>query len=198
MRRHIGTASTLTILLLAGNAEAGLLPASTVSAEGGSFRHEYDIGLQSGSMLKSGDYFTIYDFAGFVEGTNTQPSGFTFSTANSGPTPAGVLPSDDGGVSNLTWTYNGGETIGPAELGKFSAVSHYGETTDDSFTGRSHRTVDGHLNSNLTDTEVPVPKAPDMCQHVPEPSTLILLAAGLPILIGFRRIRPNVARRSAS
>lgn len=190
MRRHIGTGITLALMLFAGKTHAGLLPASTVSAVGENFRHEYDIGLESGSMLKPGDYFTIYDFAGFVGDTNQQPAGFTFSSSNSGPTPSGVLPSDDGGVSNLTWTYTGGETIGPADLGKFSAVSHYGQTAEDSFSGLSHRTVGGHLNSNITDTEVPVPVAPDMCHHhVPEPSTLVLLAAGLPVMLGMRKLR---------
>lgn len=186
MRKHY-TWITLALVLCMGTAQAGLLPVSTMAPEGGDHRYAYDIGLQSGSVLKPGDFFTIYDFAGLVSGTNIQPAGFTFSSSTAGPTPAGVLPSDDGGVSNLTWTYTGSETIGPADLGKFSAVSEYGETTNDSFTGLSHRTVGGRSNSNITDTQVPVPMAP--CDHVPEPSTLILLAAGLPLVLGLRKMR---------
>jgi hypothetical protein len=171
-------------------ANAGLLPVNViVEATGSQFQYAYDVQLQSGAVLKPGDYFTIFDFDGLVAGTNTQPVGFTFSSALMGPTPAKLSPGDSAQLPNLTWTYTGSGAIGPRDLGVFTAVSQFGTTTDGSFTGQTHRQVDGVLNSNVTDTNVPVPSMPNCHNYVPEPPTLMLLVAGLPLALGFRRLR---------
>lgn len=80
-----------------------------------------------------GDYFTIYDFGGFIPGSNEQPAGWTFSFKLVGKTPPLVRPTDDRSIYNLTWHYVGGpglpdEINGPVNLGLFSA-----ETTVDQF-----------------------------------------------------------------
>jgi hypothetical protein len=174
MRSYLGWGSFAALFCWTGPAAAGLLPVHVGKTnDGADFRYTYSVLLESDTVLKTGDYFTIYDFAGFVEGSNAQPSAFAFQSLYTGPTPSQVLPGDDPNLPNLTWRYTGPDTLaGQLDLGDFSAESIYGMTADDDFTGLTHRKVDGHLNSNITDTNVPVPV--NHC-HVPEPSSLLLL-----------------------
>jgi len=190
-RRFTLSAVALCLGLSASTARAGLLPVSvTVTPESSNFRFTYAIVLPTDSQLRSGDYFTIYDFAGYQDGSavyspppGMDSSDWSVNVANVGTTPALVLPTDNPGVPNLTWSYNG-PTIntGQTGLGNFWAVSLYGETTDGPFTARTHRTSDGKIVSNITDTTVPVPAPP-----VPEPTTLALAGLGLPLLALRRR-----------
>jgi hypothetical protein len=188
MTRRLATLAAVLVLgLTAGPARAGLLPVTvTITPEAGNFRFTYAIVLPTDSQLRTGDYFTIYDFAGFVGGTNVQPDGWNFSSLNTGPTPAHLSPDDDPTVPNLTWTYAGPTVDGTkAGLGNFWAVSLYGTTTDSLFTALTHRTSDGKFDSNITPTTVPVPAPPP--PGVPEPATFILAGLGLPLLALARR-----------
>jgi hypothetical protein len=172
-----------------GVAQAGLLPVNvTVTPDAGQYRWTYAIVLPTDSRISAGDYFTIYDFAGLVSGTNNQPENWVFSESNLGPVPAGVLPTDNPALPNLTWTY-AGPTIatGQLGLGNFWAISAYSEATDSAFTARTHRTSDGRIDTNITDTVVPVPTATP--PGVPEPGTLVLAALGVPFLGLARRLR---------
>ena len=104
----------------------------------GNYKWSYEGQLNPAQKVLSGDFFTIYDFAGFVPGTTLQPADWSFSWSNTGVTPTGLLPlinipggiTDNPGIPNLTWTYTGSGTIaGPADLGAFSAESVYGDNT---------------------------------------------------------------------
>ena len=110
-------------------AVAGLLPTSvTIYDEGASnFRWQYAIVLPTDSQLKSGDYFTIYDFEGYIAGTNVAPStDWAFTAAKIGPTPAKVTLQDNPGVWNLSWLYTGATiNVGQTGLGNFMANSLY-------------------------------------------------------------------------
>ena len=197
LRRYILPVMLLS-LGLALPAQGGLLPVSvSVTPESSKYRFTYAIVLPTDSQLRAGDYFTIYDFAGYQEGSAVySPSPELMSSAddwtvvvqNVGSTPDLLLPGDDPSLPNLTWMYNGPTiTTGQTGLGNFWAVSEYGETTDAPFTARTHRTSDGKFDSNITDTTVPVPVPPS--PEIPEPTTLALTALGLPLLAlrGLRR-----------
>jgi hypothetical protein len=183
-------------VLLAGpapGARAGLLPVSvSITPEAGNYRWTYAIVLPTDAMIRAGDYFTIYDFAGLIPGSNSQPADWVFSSGNTTGTPPGVLPDDDPGLPNLTWTYTG-PTIpsGQIGLGNFWAVSEYGTATESFFTSRTHRTSDGLANTNITPTTVPVPSASPP-PEVPEPTALALAGLGLPLIGLTRWVRRRV------
>ncbi len=167
-------------------ATAGLLPSSvTTTPEASNFRWTYAIVLPTDSQLQAGNYFTIYDFGGYVPGLNSQPAGWTFTAELLGTTPPGVIPTDNPSLWNLTWTYTG-PTIpaGQTGLGNFWAVSTFDLPVESYFTARTNRTSDGRVDTNITTTNVPVPSAGPV---VPEPTTLALAGLGLP-LVGLVRL----------
>lgn len=187
MGTRIAPWAMVALVVTVGHATAGLLPANfAMTAEGGDkYRYTYGVKLQSGGILQSGDYFTIIDFDGFVNGSNTQSAGFSFSSSMSGPTPAGLSPTDDPHIPNLTWTYSGNDSTGPLELGSFTAVSNLNTTGDSAFAAQSHRLVGEQLETDVTQKNVPIP-AP--CHELPEPSSWVMLAAGIPVVLTFRRL----------
>ncbi|MCS7270010.1 MAG: hypothetical protein NZ703_02900, partial [Gemmataceae bacterium] len=103
--------------LAVGPARAGLLPVSvTVQPEAGNFRWTYSVVLPTDMQLKAGDYFTIYDFEGYISGSAkvlsagpdpSYASYWSVSTNMTGQTPPRLNPVDDPNIVNLTWTYNG-------------------------------------------------------------------------------------------
>lgn len=169
----------LTLAVLCGRADAGLIPgAVTVVPGSGYYQFKYNVSLPSDYKVKSGDFFTIYDFHGYVAGHDAQPAGWTFSTGMTGPNPPGIAPSDSGGVVNLTWTYSGPDLTTPGSLGVFEAASSFGKTGDVQFASRDHRMLDGRAVGNYTLTDGPDPTRPS----APEPATLLMIALGLPLV----------------
>lgn len=178
-----------------GSAKAGLLPTSvTVFPESGNYRWQYAIVLPTDMRLQSGNYFTIYDFAGLVDGTVVTPdSNWTYEVMNTGVIPPLLNPTDDPGVANLVFRYNG-PTIpaGQVGLGNFMATSVFSDRTQVSFTAVTNRTSDGLQDSNITSTDAPVGLVTQPPPEVPEPATIALAALGLPLL-GFARLRRKKA-----
>jgi hypothetical protein len=197
--------------LLLGAVGVGLLGAGTGAAHAdivpqigpsdvtlqldGNYKWSYEGQLNPAQKVLAGDFFTIYDFAGFVPGTNLQPADWSFSFSNTGVTPTGLLPlinipggiTDNPGIPNLTWTYTGSGVIpGPADLGAFSAESVYGSDTVSPFaaeaTEQSGFTAGSKVdNFGWVATPAPV---------TPEPCTLALLGLGAaPLALRRRRSR---------
>ncbi|MCI0704980.1 MAG: PEP-CTERM sorting domain-containing protein [Planctomycetia bacterium] len=180
----------------ANSADAGLLPVSvTVQPEAGNFRWTYSVVLPSDMQLQAGNFFTIYDFGGYVAGsatvTSALPAGYeefwTMSTSTLGPTPDRLNPQDDPNLANLTFTFNG-PTIpnGQLGLGNFAASSIYGEAAESFFTATNPQALSGEIDSNITSTVVPVGQELPPPAGTPEPTTLALAGLGLP-LIGLAR-----------
>jgi hypothetical protein len=180
----------LTFAMFAGHAAAGLIPGGvTVTPGGGYYEFKFDILLPTDYKVKNGDFFTIYDFNGYVAGHNTQPADWTFSRQPLGPNPPHIAPPDLANVINVTWTYHGPDLTAAGSLGVFGAASSLGPHTGDVyFASQDHRAADGRAVGNFTSTDGPDPNSP----RAPEPAAIMLIAAGLPFA-GFviaRRRRP--------
>src|SRR6478672_8161724 len=107
---------SVKVLMLAGSVGIGLLAANAParadiiptlnalpSAVSGGFLWQYDAQLTQQQFLKSGDFFTIFDFNGYVSGSATAPINWVFSSANTGVLPAGLTIPDNASIPNLTW-----------------------------------------------------------------------------------------------
>ncbi|CAN5424999.1 hypothetical protein BH11PLA2_BH11PLA2_44110 [soil metagenome] len=198
--RMIRVMLAMVAMALGTTAQAGLLPVTvTVLPEGNNYRWTYAIVLPTDSQLRTGDYFTIYDFGGLVASSNSEPKDWAYTQSNVGPVPAGVAPDDNTSIPNLTWTYNGPTIVtGSTGLGNFWAVSQYQDSVNSFFTARTHRTTDGVIDTNITDTVVPVPTGPGDPNTVPEPMTLVMAGLGLPLVGLARAIRRNKAAQASS
>jgi hypothetical protein len=182
-------------------ASAGLLPVSvTVQPEAGNFSWTYSVVLPTNVQLQAGDYFTVYDFSGYVPGTATVTSAYP-SAANAAnwsvaasltpQVPAHLNPIDNTTIPSLTWTYNG-PTINPAgqvTLGNFSAISTYSTSATGYFTATSTVTTNGQTDANITETLIPTGSSAGAPPGVPEPATLALAGLGLPFIGIARSIR---------
>jgi hypothetical protein len=178
-------------LLAVPAANAGLIPnkVSITPTGDGNFKWNYNVVVTSDVYVQPGDYFTIYDFAGASAATATAPPDWTLTISNVGTTPSKTNPADDPNIPNLTWTYTGATTIfGQQALGNFSLISPSNHIAESDFTSATHRQDNDNTEHTITATTVPVAAAGS---NTPEPATLALAIAGLPIIGLIRRRRKS-------
>jgi hypothetical protein len=146
-------------------AHADIIPTLSPSAPAptvGGFTWNYSVNVTLDQRVTTGDFFTIYDFGSFTDGSNLQPLGWTFSSALTGITPSQVLPTDNPALLNLTWTYTGATEInGAAALGNFSVVAATDQLRASDFAAEATRNGgpdDGTKVGNVGQISVPIPE----------------------------------------
>lgn len=203
--RHLRSRATFAALLsaaalLVGNAvRADIIPVfDVVTPSGSNFQFSYTVEVASGSRVNTGDYFTIYDFHGYVAGSAFAPADWSISVQNLGITPTGVDPGafsgDSATVPNITFTYTGAATIfGPATVGgtgAFGADSTFSKTSDlGTYASAAHKNNPGKPDDNTYQANGGFTVTP----AVPETSSLMLLVPGL-VPLGMmlrRRVRKS-------
>lgn len=184
---------------LASVAQAGVLPISeTVTLVGGKFNHTYSVIVTNDTVLQPGDFFTVYDFGGMIADTNLQPANFTFSTSL-----ATGAANDDPAMPNLTWTYSGSTALqGTGELMQFTVASTSSGSGAWEFASKSHLKDGSVVFNNFAETILPPEspgggteepnEEPETPPGVPEPTTLALMAAGVPLAMFMRRRKDKV------
>jgi hypothetical protein len=139
-----------------------------MTPSGSNVSYNYTMQQTADDTLFTGDYFTIYDFRGFVSATPAL--GFTFSTQNTGITPASQIITDDPGIINVTFTAAAPNSS--SNIPGFSIVSSLQTpAVFDDFSGRNHKTTG---SANEANGEVLVPGS-----AVPEPATMGLMGGAL-------------------
>jgi hypothetical protein len=135
---------------------------SSVTGSSPNFTWNYSANVTVDQTINTGDFFTIYDFGTIAPGSNTQPTGWTFSQSLVGPTAALTSPTDNPNILNLTWTYNGtAPIVGSAALGMFSVVTSTDQLKTGQFTAQATRSTGpeaGSKISNIGNVTVPVPE----------------------------------------
>jgi hypothetical protein len=143
----------------------------------GGFSYSYSISSTSpDEVVNDTDFFTIYDFAGYVAGSAVAPAGWTVSVQNLGINVPLVSPTnpDNPTIPNLTFTAVGNKGV-VNNLGGFTATSVFGATVLGSYTSLTTNAALGNTDIGTT-ARVTVP--------TPEPSTMLLALAGPVFLFG--------------
>jgi hypothetical protein len=152
-------------------ANANIIPTLDSVTGAGPYVWNYEVDVTVDQNVTTGDFFTIYDFAGAT--TGSAPAGWTMSVQNVGITPPLVLPGDNPAIPNVTFTYSGADIVGAADLGIFSINSLDNQMVEGFFAGLGTRNTGplaGTTISNVGRVEVPT--------VVPEPATMTLIGMG--------------------
>jgi len=178
------TAAAAGLVLLAGGAGtsradiAVTLESQSQITSGplaGNYLYTYGVVATGNNQVRSGDFFTIYDFGDYISDTakaSLTTAGFTVSSAPVGVTPPGVTLTENPDVANLTFTYLGPTLNGLYNLGRFTAVSTNGVTVAGLTSSQTSDFVSGARQVGSGSTLVPL--------AAPEPSTLIMAALAAP------------------
>jgi hypothetical protein len=197
-------------------ANANIIPTGTsiTGGPGGPYTWTYqaqlasDVDVHSGTApitpvvphanLNTGGFLTIYDFAGYIAGTCTAPSGWTCSTQSVGFTPDDTIPNDDPNLPNLTWVYTSGATLSGnpngLDLGLFAAQSIYNTIDLISYTSRATKN-NGSSIGTIADN-VGTTRGPVALQEIPEPGSLALAGLGMAMAAFASRRTRQTAKRA--
>jgi hypothetical protein len=99
--------------------------------------------LTPGESKATGDFVTVYNFYGLVDGSTKSPPGWQFSSEEFGRTPTlngypMVLPLDVPNTPNLTWTVT--KPVAPgAQIDGFTATTHVGSMVQGEYSAQVTR-----------------------------------------------------------
>lgn len=178
---------SLGMLAMAGTASASITPVlvgSPTATGGGIYAYTYDATLATDEGIVAGDYFTLYDFAGFA-GFGTVPVDWVPAAPLTGQTPAKTVPTDSASITNVTFTYTGPafNTSPPTsqhDLGTFVVFATGNSVVFHDFTSLTqlnHGPAAGTAVATIGSNAVGVAGAP-----VPEPTTWLTMLAGLSLV----------------
>lgn len=196
--RHLRSRASFAAILsaaamLATSAvNAAIIPVFNVATPtGNGCEFSYTVSVASGAKVNPGDYFTIYDFNGYVDGSAFAPADWDIAENFVGDTPASQIVVDDPGVINLTFIYTGTTAlVGPVNpvggTGAFGAESIFCTTkVKGQYAGESHKNNPGEPDHNSLQGNQGFLVTPSA---IPESSSLMLLVPGLvPLGIMLRR-----------
>jgi hypothetical protein len=164
----------------------------SVTPLGSEFVWTYEASLSDDARIDSdtepADFFTIYDFAGYVDGSITPAAGWSGTVDNElldvpGTAPGtGGYPADSAAITNLIFVWEGGLRTDPGPLGLFSARSTLGASVNQSsYVGQSTNNtgrpgVDGDPMGNIGTVDTP---AGGDEPPIPEPGTMGLMGSAL-------------------
>lgn len=179
--------------LAAAPASAAVAILESITPVEGGYFWEYRITLGPDEGLRAGDKLVIFDFAGYVPGSIVGAAN-TIASVEFTSLPF-VTPgeSDDPGILNLVWTYDGPDfqvSGGPFDAitqGGFGAVSIYGRSVIDAFTS-----VTTKNNPPATAGTVLVQGGFTQVPAIPEPASWALMIAGFG-LVGLSLRRRTIA-----
>jgi hypothetical protein len=196
--------ATAASLALAGVAHANITPVLTggpTLVSPGVWQYTYTATLDSDQGMVNGSALAIYDFQGYVGGSATAPAGWVISTPNLAPDglSANPLPgnSDDPGILDLVFTWNGGAFNNTAVHAPidfvFTANSTLNGLAPDGYAGSgviNNGTRQGNQAINFGPVSVPA-------TAVPEPATWAMMILGFG-MVGYglrlrRRSSPALA-----
>jgi len=168
-------------------------------ATGSDFAYNYSATLASDQALRTGAFFTLYDFVGFT-GFGSVVSNFTATAQNVGVTAPKTLPDDNTSIVNVTFTYNGPDVnyngaLGEREIGTFTVFGSgstvvLGDFT--SFAFLNNGPTKGSGVSTVGNNAVGVAGFEDAGNPngiVPEPATWGMMLAGMGLVGGAMRRR---------
>jgi hypothetical protein len=196
--RHLWSKAPLgallaSVALFAGpSVKADIIPLFDVVVDNGdgTCTFNYNVEVSGGTRVNTGDYFTIYDFNGYIAGSAFAPADWAIATPLTGVTPGNQIVVDDPSIVNLTFTYTGAATIfGPVfPLGgpdAFGADSKFCRP----FVGGQYASSTHKNNPGKPDNNTPQENQGSVVTPaVPEASSLALLLPGLvPLGIVLRR-----------
>jgi len=195
-KASFGALLSVGALLLGNAVKADIIPvfnAVDTIVAGSDYRFSYDVEIPANSRVNTGDYFTIYDFNGYIAGSEFAPVGWSISVQPTGidvPGQSGIT--DSASVMNLTFTYTGATTLfGPINPVGGASKAFGADSTSGAvkglgqYAGSSHKQNPGHPDNNTLQGNQGFLVTP---AAVPETSSLMLLVPGLvPLGIMLRR-----------
>ena len=156
----------------------------------------HDSAQLTASQQDHDEYFTLYDFNGYIGDTAIAPgiALWTITAQNVGITPSHIMMGGDDNpdIVNVTFTYVGNANVaGGSSLGTFTLRSSFGPAVAAGhFSSQAtHALSNGAWIQNVGFLDVPVPFRSDRTGEVPEPFTLALIGSGLTGFVLFLRHR---------